>query len=407
MARFSRCLAALFVLVVVESSIAVALSLDECKKLASQGDSEAAYQLGVRYETGDGVRQDRLRAFANYRKAADGGHREACRKMADIYDAGKWVSKDKVLAAKYRAMSVGQSGDAAATSARERIERESVDEIEVALDYIIGRNGKVRDAKTGIRLLYSAAKDKPAAQRVFVQRWEAGDLDLGLETISVDEWDLILPWFKEQFDSGKHLMGGYLLGLAAYYDERYDEAVAYWKTAGRAGVAKAWYCLGRMYDPRVKPEIGGGPAYLHNVHDAVVAYEKCLALDPDNEDANYLLGLIRLFGKAPETDYRKALSIFSRLLKMRPGDKWYLYYYGLAGIYLEEDAFNKRWPNVKSLQARYKSGYYTARDEKTLDRALKDLENVKSRCAKYANCIRKAADKGCEDAKKFLEEYYK
>lgn len=404
MVGFSRfCLAVCSMAVLIGVNAGV-LSLDECSRLASQGDPEAAYQLGIRYENGDGVRQDRIRALANFRKAADKGHCDACRKLADIYEEGKWVSKNQVQAAKYRAMSVGQSGDVAAASAKERMEKERIDEIEVALDYIIGRNGKVRDAKAGIRLLYAAAKDKPAAQRVFVQRWEKGDLDEGLDTIGDEEWDKILPWFKEHFDSGRHLQGGYLLGLAAYRAKRYDEAAAYWKSSGQAGLAKAWFYLGKLYDPSLELEDGGGPKSIQSERNARLAYEKCLAINSGYENAKYYLGMIRLFGKT-EGNFRKALAIFSELIKKKPDEKWYLYDYGLAGVLLEEEEFDKKWPNVKSMLKRYNSGSATYRDERNLRRASEDWKAVKSRCVKYVNSIRKAANMGCDPARKFLDEY--
>ena len=54
----------------VASAMGEKLELDECKDRASAGDADAAWQLGQRYESGDGVRKDNLRAVAQYRKAA-------------------------------------------------------------------------------------------------------------------------------------------------------------------------------------------------------------------------------------------------------------------------------------------------------------------------------------------------
>jgi len=402
-AGFNRLCTAIFIFTIGFPLCADVLPIDECRRLAAQGEPEAAYQLGVRYENGDGVRQDRLRALANFRKAADKGHREACRKLADIYEAGKWVSKDKILAAKYRAVAVGQSGDIAVLSAKEQMEKDNVDEIEVALDYIIGRNGKQRDAKTGIRLLYAAAKDKPVARRVFVQRWEKGDLDAGLETIGAEEWDMIVPWFKEQFDSGRHLMGGLILGNEARRQKDYHSAIAYYKTAGQAGLAKAWFYLGKLYDPGVDEEDGGGLRSVQSEPGAINAYENCLKLEPNYELASHRLGLIYLFGKSSH-NYKKALSIFEKLLKKRPNEMWYLYDYGTAGVLMEEEAFDKKWPNVKAMLSRYDSGSATYRDERNLNRAAEDWRNVKSRCVKYINSIRKAANMGCAPARSFLRD---
>jgi len=383
--------------------VAEQLPISECKRLSSQGDAEALYQMGVRYETGDGVRKDNLRALANYRKAADKGHRVACRKLADLYEAGKIVSKDPVLSAKYRAIAVGESGEVAEAKAKTESEVAQVDEIEVALDYIIGRNGKRRDAKAGIRLLYAAAKDKPVARRVFVQRWEKGDLDAGLETIGAEEWDMIVPWFKEQFDSGRHLMGGLILGNEARRKKDYQSAIAYYKTAGQAGLAKAWFYLGKLYDPGVDEDDGGGSRSVQSEPGAINAYENCLRIEPNYELASHRIGLIYLFGKSSH-NYKKALSIFEKLLKKRPNEMWYLYDYGAAGVLMEEEAFDKKWPNVKAMLSRYDSGSATYRDERNLNRAAEDWRNVKSRCVKYINSIRKAANMGCAPARSFLRD---
>ena len=399
-AGFNRLCTAIFIFTIGFPLCADVLPIDECRRLAAQGEPEAAYQLGVRYENGDGVRQDRLRALANFRKAADKGHREACRKLADIYEAGKWVSKDRILAAKYRAVAVGQSGDIAVLSAKEQMEKDNVDEIEVALDYIIGRNGKQRDAKTGIRLLYAAAKDKPVARRVFVHRWEKGDLDAGLETIGAEEWDMIVPWFKEQFDSGRHLMGGLILGNEARRKKDYQSAMVYYKTAGQAGLAKAWFYLGKLYDASVKEDNGGGPKSLHSESKAKSAYENCLKIDPNYEDASYHLGLIHMFGEG--RNYQKALSAFGGLLKKHPDDMWYMLAYGRAGFALEEESFFKKWPNVERLIEKTRAGYMSYREQRDFNRAATDYEQMLRRREKYVECIRKSARKGCKAAEEFL-----
>ena len=382
--------------------VAEQLPISECKRLSSQGDAEALYQMGVRYETGDGVRKDNLRALANYRKAADKGHREACRKLADLYEAGKIVSKDPVLSAKYRAIAVGESGEVAEAKAKTESEVAQVDEIEVALDYIIGRNGKRRDAKAGIRLLYAAAKDKPVARRVFVQRWEKGDLDAGLETIGAEEWDMIVPWFKEQFDSGRHLMGGLILGNEARRKKDYQSAIAYYKTAGQAGLAKAWFYLGKLYDASIGEDGGGGPKSLHNVAKARSAYENCLKLNPNYEDASYYLGLIHMFGEGNNRNYQKALSVFGGLLKKHPDDMWYLLAYGRAGFSMEEEAFFKKWPNVERLIEKKRAGYMSDRERRDYNRAGADYEQMLKRREKYVVYIRRSAQKGCKAAVDFL-----
>lgn len=92
-------------------SAAPTMPLDECRRMAAEGDAEAQWQLGQRYEKGDGVRQDSMRAIAQYKKAADQGHKAACAKLASCYETGKLVGKNQAQAAKYREMAEGEGLD--------------------------------------------------------------------------------------------------------------------------------------------------------------------------------------------------------------------------------------------------------------------------------------------------------
>ncbi len=84
------------------------MPLDECRRMAAEGDAEAQWQLGQRYEKGEGVKQDSMRAIAQYKKAADQGHKAACAKLASCYETGKLVGKNPAQAAKYREMAEGE-----------------------------------------------------------------------------------------------------------------------------------------------------------------------------------------------------------------------------------------------------------------------------------------------------------
>ena len=53
------------------NAFASGMTLEECKERAAAGDAEALWQLGQRYENGEGARKDGLKAISQYRKAAD------------------------------------------------------------------------------------------------------------------------------------------------------------------------------------------------------------------------------------------------------------------------------------------------------------------------------------------------
>jgi hypothetical protein len=62
---------------------------DVLTRRAEDGDIEAQYELGLRYEKGaGGFRRDGSKAVRWLTAAADRGHRGAMRSLAQIYEAG-------------------------------------------------------------------------------------------------------------------------------------------------------------------------------------------------------------------------------------------------------------------------------------------------------------------------------
>ena len=406
---FNRIMLSVGIAFVAVCAMAAEMSVGECQEKAARGDAEACWQLGRRYENGDGVRKSKPKALFNYRQAAEQGHRPACAYLAELYETGRLVGKDFVLAAKYRAKANGESEAAAASrarTARNENGRKTVDPIEVALDYILGRNGKARDAGCGIRLLHDAAKDDPTAQRVFVETWETGRLDAGLENLSDADWDLVLPWFREQYKKGRR-KGGLVLGNEAYRVKKYKDAEKYWRAAGEAGLAKAWLKLGDLYF--YDEENGGGPKFIRSEARAKKAYEACLEIDSSWTAAEISLGVVCLFGDQNVCDYVRAKKIFDAARKREPKEPWYLYCYGLAGY---RDLWSRFWsnwrePHINRLLSLYKRNGLTQKDRLEVERFLEELRECKSKERDFVVYVRMAADKGSKPAKKFLEEYEK
>jgi TPR repeat protein len=52
-------------------------NFQEVKEAAEQGDADAQYNLGLMYDNGEGVEQDKFEAVKWYKKAAEQGHAEA------------------------------------------------------------------------------------------------------------------------------------------------------------------------------------------------------------------------------------------------------------------------------------------------------------------------------------------
>lgn len=406
MVGYNRFILGVACVMLMLSACAAALPLDVCKERAAAGDAEALWQMGQRYEAGDDVRKDGLKAVSLYRKAAEKNHAKACARLAELYATGRVVAKDLVKAARYRAQSQGASGELAAAHAEKEQTSAKVDLIEVALDYIIGRNGKSRDAKKGVLLLYETARGNPTAQRVFVERWERGDLDAGLDTISDKEWRLVLPWFKAQFEKGRH-KGGMVLGNAARKEGRYKEAVRYWMASGKAGLTKSWLLLGLFYCRDEKN--GGGPKSMRSHVLAKRAFENCLMQDYSWLEPRMYLGLLCLYGDGKCIDYPRAREIFASLMKSNPDDARYLYWYGCAGrenIWRELDA---RWSKkrVKYLWEKYENRRLTQWESHELSRYIKDFKKCENEEAKCMQDILRAAEKGCKDAEKDYREWKK
>ena len=390
-------------------------SLEECQAKAAEGNAEAQWQLGLRYENGDGVKKNNMRALAQYKKAAEQRHRKACAKLADLYENGRFVKKDPVQAAKYKAWANGDNGELAADRARQSAAKVNEDEIETALDYILGRNGKLKDPKTGIRILYQSAKDKPIAQKVFVDRWSRGDLDDALGVLDNDEWEKIIPWFKNAWDCGNKRTG-LVLGSDAYYRKQYKLALAYWQGSE---LAKSWYFVGRFYDTSSEEGKGGGPKSMRDEVKARRAYERCLVIDRTWDDAKFNLGLIYLFPQnVNNANLPEAKRIFEYFLKKDPNNKWYNYDYGMAGYWLLSSTFDKKWPKKRvdrlfAWAKEYEESrkYYSKKSERDridlreFNRMIKDWEDMRSAQKVFVSYIKKASNLGCEPATKFMNDY--
>jgi putative methionine-R-sulfoxide reductase with GAF domain/Tfp pilus assembly protein PilZ len=69
-------------------------NMRELKNSAVQGDAPAQYALGMRYATGQGVKQDYVQAMAWFRQAAEQNDVRAQAKMAAWYSAGRGAARD-------------------------------------------------------------------------------------------------------------------------------------------------------------------------------------------------------------------------------------------------------------------------------------------------------------------------
>ena len=86
---------------------------DTVYEMARQGDAEAQFALGLKYETGSGVAVDAAEAVRWYRKAADQGDPPAQAAMGDLYARGSGVPQDYAIAADWYRKAAAQGNTTA------------------------------------------------------------------------------------------------------------------------------------------------------------------------------------------------------------------------------------------------------------------------------------------------------
>jgi TPR repeat protein len=86
-------------------------ALQEWRPLAEQGDSDAQFNLGSMYSTGQGVLQDDAEAARWYRLAAEQGFADAQFNLGVRYSNGKGVPQDYAEAVKWYRLAAEQGED--------------------------------------------------------------------------------------------------------------------------------------------------------------------------------------------------------------------------------------------------------------------------------------------------------
>ena len=88
-------------LLILLAASASAADISKLKTLAESGFAPAQFNLGIAYDTGEGVRQDHTEAVKWYRLAAEQGHVRAQNNLAASYGRGEGVVQDYSEALKW------------------------------------------------------------------------------------------------------------------------------------------------------------------------------------------------------------------------------------------------------------------------------------------------------------------
>ena len=100
-----------------------ATALDNWRPLAEQGNAMAQLNLGLFYDTGQGVLQDYAEAAHWYRLSAEQGTARAQYNLGRMYDSGRGVLKSLVLAHMWHNIASANGNDGGVTN-RNRIENQ-------------------------------------------------------------------------------------------------------------------------------------------------------------------------------------------------------------------------------------------------------------------------------------------
>lgn len=351
------------------------LSLQECEELSKKGVSEAQWQLGRRYELGNGITPDVFKAIALYKKAANQNHPKACERLAQFYESGTYVKKDLVLAAKYFAIAKNLDVNEEILKAQ-KLTQKNEDQIEKSLDYIIGRNGKTKDIKTGIRMLFFSAKENITARELLVKYCcKNENFDTVFEYFDETEREILIIYLYESWEKG-YKNSGIILGINEYNKKDYQRAIYFWENSN---TPEGWYLIGSFYNPQI--ESNYTEKKYKNENLAIKAYKKSLALNRNYEKAQLALGFLYLLAdNSKNIDYENALDIFKFLSNKYPENNELMFLYGYTGYFLIEERISK---SNYSYQL--------------------ELEQLLITQKRYVNIIKKAAQNGEKAAIEFLK----
>ena len=98
LARLPLWLLSLFILAASQPEAAKAQDIEPLRMAAEQGDANAQFNLGHRYDNGDGVPENDREAVRWYRMAAEQGHADSQFDLGVTYANGEGVPKDYVKA---------------------------------------------------------------------------------------------------------------------------------------------------------------------------------------------------------------------------------------------------------------------------------------------------------------------
>ncbi|MFA4871976.1 MAG: SEL1-like repeat protein [Patescibacteria group bacterium] len=257
---------------------------DKLRKAAEQGDATAQKNLGIMYESGQGVPKDYAKAVEWFQKAAEQGNPHAQLNLGNMYYNGQGVSRDYVKAVEWYRKAAEQ-GEATA-------------QFHFGLIYYNGQ-GVPQDYAKAVEWYQKAAEQGNATAQSNLSFMYASGQGVPQDYAKVVEWYQKAAergWADAQRDLG------FMYEHGRGVPQDYTKAVEWYRKAAEQGNATAQTNLGMMYQD--------GQGVPQDYTKAVEWYRK--AAERGWADAQRDLGFMYEHGQGVPQDYTKAVEWYRK-----------------------------------------------------------------------------------------------
>ncbi len=338
---------------------------------AKAGNSDAQFELALKYFNGEGIPQDKVRAVKILTIAAEQGNAEAQNKLGDCYSDGNGVPQDKTEAVKW---------------------------------YYKAANNGLPEAQNKLAHCYDFGKGIPENkseaikwyQKAAEQGYAKAQYNLGCsyaegDGIPKDKAEAT-KWYHKAAEQG-YVAAQYNLGLSYYNGfftpENKEEAVKWYRKAAEQGMKEAQFNLGVCYSR--------GAGVLKDEFEAVKWIRKAAA--QGCVEAQCALGMQYYKGNGVSQDNTEALKWFRKAAEQEYPDAQCLlgecYFYGIGVPEDIDEAikWHRKAADHGSAWGQCKLGFCYAYGKGV----PRNLEKAKE-------WLRKAAKQGNEDAIELLKK---
>ena len=356
-------------------------------KLTDQGDAVAQYNLGVRYEDGQGVPKDLEKAAELYQKAANQGHAGAQFNLGLLYAHGQGVPKDFGKAAELFQKAANQGHAGAQNNLGLLYEHgegvtkdlgKAVELYQKAADQgnSVAKN-HLADAQNNLGALYEdghgVPKDLGKAAELYQKAANQGNQTAiaNLNRLSKP----VEPKLSDQGDAAAQFNLGVQYEHGQGVPQDFGKAVELFQKAADSGYADAQNHLGFLYQ--------NGLGVPKDFGKAADLYQK--AADQGNARAQYNLGLLYEGGQGVPKDLKKAAELYQKAANQGDQD-------AIANL----KTLSEHEPSAPSSKSEFTGGYDPAIAFVDMQQIFKEYAKTKT-AETEINSAKNAAKKEYDD----------